>query len=93
MKISIDLGIHSDEFTGKMNFKVVRQVVRNGYDASRDISMLARKLDADLIVIGAVGRIGIKGLLMGNASDTKQQKVECSGLTVKPPGFESSVSA
>ncbi len=61
-----------------------------GY-ASRDIPAKARELDADLIVMGTVGRVGVPGVLMGNTSESILQQVECSSLTVKPPGFTSSI--
>lgn len=84
------------DFSGRhpkeMEYLQPRLYALQGY-ASRDIPMMARELDADLIVMGTVGRVGVKGLLMGNTSETILQKVECSGLTVKPPGFESSISA
>lgn len=61
--------------------------------ASLDVPEMAKKVNADLIVMGTVGRIGVQGLLMGNTSETILQQIECSGLTVKPPGFRSSITA
>lgn len=60
--------------------------------AKLDIPAKTRELDADLIVMGTVGRVGVQGFLMGNTSETILQQVECSGLTVKPPGFSTSIS-
>jgi universal stress protein E len=55
--------------------------------ARREIPGLAKRLDADLVVMGTVGRTGIPGLLMGNTAETILQQVECSVLAIKPPGF------
>lgn len=51
------------------------------------IPKLAKKLQADLIVMGTVARTGISGLLIGNTAETILGRIECSVLAVKPPGF------
>jgi nucleotide-binding universal stress UspA family protein len=48
---------------------------------------LADRLDADLIVMGTVGRTGLSGLIMGNTAETILRSVHCSVLAVKPEGF------
>ena len=48
---------------------------------------LADRLDVDLVVMGTVGRTGLKGLLMGNTAETVLRSVRCSVLAVKPEGF------
>jgi nucleotide-binding universal stress UspA family protein len=60
--------------------------------ARREIPALAKRLDADLVVMGTVGRTGIPGLLMGNTAETILQQVECSVLAIKPPGFVTPVT-
>lgn len=60
--------------------------------ASRSIPEKTRELDADLIVMGTVGRVGIPGFFMGNTAETILQEIECSGLAIKPPGFKSPLS-
>ena len=52
----------------------------------------AKDLDVDLIVMGTVARTGIPGFFMGNTAESILNRIECSVLTVKPPGFESPVS-
>ena len=52
---------------------------------------LAERLDIGLIVMGTVGRTGLKGLIMGNTADTILRSVRCSVLAVKPHGFVSPV--
>ena len=51
----------------------------------------ARKRRADLIVMGTVGRVGIRGLFIGNTAEAILNQVECSVLAVKPPGFQTPV--
>ena len=45
------------------------------------------RLDVDLVVMGTVGRTGLKGLIMGNTAETILRSVRCSVLAVKPEGF------
>jgi nucleotide-binding universal stress UspA family protein len=51
------------------------------------IPELATELDADLVVMGTVGRTGIPGLLIGNTAEVILNNLECSVLAVKPEGF------
>lgn len=51
------------------------------------IPALASELDADLVVMGTVGRTGIPGLLIGNTAEVILNNLECSVLAVKPEGF------
>ncbi len=46
----------------------------------------------DTIVMGTVGRTGIRGLFIGNTAETILGRVDCSVLTVKPEGFVSPVA-
>lgn len=48
---------------------------------------LADRLDIGLIVMGTVGRTGLRGLIMGNTAETILRSVRCSVLAVKPEGF------
>lgn len=56
------------------------------------IPALAKELKIDLIVMGTVGRIGIPGLLIGNTAETILEKIGCSVLAIKPPGFITAVA-
>lgn len=53
---------------------------------------LADRLDVDLVVMGTVGRTGLRGLIMGNTAETILRSVRCSVLAVKPEGFVSPVT-
>lgn len=52
---------------------------------------LAEKLGADLIVMGAVSRSGLKRIFIGNTAERMLDDIKCDVLVVKPPGFESRV--
>lgn len=52
----------------------------------------ARELNVDLIVMGTVARSGISGFFMGNTAECILNQIDCSVLTIKPPGFVSPVS-
>lgn len=51
--------------------------------------ILERAEQADLIVMGTVGRTGIPGLFIGNTAENVMQNTEASILAVKPSGFRS----
>ena len=54
---------------------------------------LADRLDIGVIVMGTVGRTGLRGLIMGNTAEAILRSVRCSVIAVKPEGFVSPVKA
>jgi universal stress protein E len=58
---------------------------------ARTIPETARRLKADLVVMGTVARTGILGLIIGNTAETILQQLQCSVVAVKPEGFVSPV--
>ena len=48
-------------------------------------------MDADVIVVGTVGRTGIAGLLIGNTAESIFSQVESPVLAIKPEGFQTPV--
>ena len=54
---------------------------------------VARKLGAELVVMGTLGRSGIPGFFIGNTAEDILESIDCSVLAIKPPGFTSPVSA
>jgi nucleotide-binding universal stress UspA family protein len=56
------------------------------------IPRLAKRHAVDLVVMGTIGRRGIPGLVIGNTAERLLNRLECSILTLKPPGFVSPVS-
>jgi nucleotide-binding universal stress UspA family protein len=57
--------------------------------ASEVITQYATEINADVIVIGTLARIGVPALLMGNTAERVLRQVRCAVLTVKPSGFVS----
>lgn len=53
---------------------------------------VARKLSADLLIMGTVGRVGLAGVFMGNTAESILSRVDCSVLALKPEGFVSPVA-
>lgn len=47
----------------------------------------------DVLVMGTVARTGIAGFVIGNTAENILQRVRCSLLALKPPGFVSPVKA
>ena len=56
------------------------------------IPRFAEDRQTDLIVIGTVGRSGLKDVLIGNTAEDILKAVACSVLAVKPSKFESPVA-
>lgn len=52
-----------------------------------EVSKLAAELQAELLVLGTVGRSGLQGVLIGNTVERVLQTCDCSILAVKPTGF------
>lgn len=61
-------------------------------DARKEIPLLAKKIEADLVVMGTVARTGVPGFIMGNTAETILNQIDCSVLAIKPPGFETPVT-
>ncbi|MBI2477403.1 MAG: universal stress protein [Planctomycetia bacterium] len=60
-------------------------------DPASVIPQFIEHTKADLLVLGTIARTGISGLLMGNIAEQILNRVECSVLAVKPPGFVSPI--
>ena len=60
--------------------------------ARKEISVLAKRIEADLVVMGTVARIGVPGFFMGNTAETVLNQIECSVLAIKPTGFVTPVT-
>lgn len=55
------------------------------------IPKYAQQLDAELVVLGTVGRIGISAALIGNTAEHVIDKLNCDVLAIKPAGFVSPI--
>ncbi|MCC5855039.1 MAG: universal stress protein UspE [Idiomarina sp.] len=54
-----------------------------------EIPALAKEIDAELVVLGTIGRTGISAALLGNTAEHVIEQLNCDLLAVKPPGFTS----
>ena len=60
--------------------------------ARKEIPALAKRIEADLVVMGTVGRTGVSGFIMGNTAEMILNQIDCSVLAIKPPGFATPVT-
>ncbi len=60
--------------------------------AKKEIPVLARRIEADLVVMGTVGRTGVPGFIVGNTAEMILNQIDCSVLAIKPPGFATPVT-
>lgn len=74
-----------------VNFLNPQLHLMKGYPR-KDIAELAKRIEADVIVMGTVARTGIPGLIMGNTAETVLSQLDCSVLAIKPPGFVSPIA-
>jgi universal stress protein E len=61
-------------------------------DPATGISEVAKGVGADVVVMGAVSRSGIKRLLIGNTAERVLGSIPCDVLVVKPAHFEKRVA-
>lgn len=73
-----------DEFLGRFDFRGLswQKHLRRG-DAAHEIVSAAKAWDADLIVMGSLGRTGLPYLLMGSTAVKVARQLPCSLLAVK----------
>ena len=62
-------------------------------EPSRELVRLVRRFRAQLVVMGAVSRTGLKRLFIGNTAEKIIDALDCDVCIVKPPGFRTSVPA
>lgn len=58
----------------------------------RNIVSLARDLEAGLVIMGAAGKPGMTGLLMGNTAEIVLGSAPCGVLSVRPDGFRTDIA-
>jgi nucleotide-binding universal stress UspA family protein len=62
-------------------------------DVTPHILSTADEINAGLIVMGTLGRVGVEGLFIGNTAETVLHASSRSLLAIKPPGYVSPVAA
>ncbi len=60
--------------------------------ARKEITALTEELQADVLVMGTVARTGIPGIISGNTAESILNRIHCSVLAIKPPGFATPVT-
>jgi len=58
---------------------------------SQEVARMAEHLKIELLVLGTVGRSGVKGVLLGNTAERVLDTCHCSTLTIKPQGYVSPI--
>ena len=60
--------------------------------STRELLMtLTDRLNADVVIMGAVSRSGLKGLFLGNTAENVLDHLPCDLLIVKPDGFKATL--
>jgi nucleotide-binding universal stress UspA family protein len=60
--------------------------------ARKEIPALAKRIKADLVIMGTVARTGVPGFIIGNTAETILNQIDCSVLAIKPAGFVTPVT-
>ncbi|AIF99023.1 universal stress protein UspE [Alteromonas australica] len=82
---------HQAEMAGhakKYGITTANTYVKEGLP-EKVIPMVAKDIDAELVIIGTVGRVGLSAALIGNTAEHVIDELDCDVLAVKPDGFVS----
>ncbi len=60
-------------------------------DPRQKIPSEVAAFQADILVMGTIARTGVPGFIIGNTAEDVLNSIECSIVTVKPPGYVSPV--
>ena len=66
--------------------------VMSGF-AEPAINDMIQEKSIDLLIMGTLGRAGIRGVITGNTAERLLPRLQCSMLAIKPDGFECPVDA
>jgi len=89
-----DLSEGQNQAAKRLLDRVASKIKKKGYlvdqeisegDAKSKILSWARKIDADVIVMGSHGRAGVERWILGNVSLSVASSAHCSVLIVRPP--------
>lgn len=80
-----------EKFAEQAAIPQARRHVVNG-DPGLAIPQLAKTLGADLVVMGAVSRSGLKRVFIGNTAEKVLGSLPCDVLVIKPSRFRSSIA-
>lgn len=85
---------HQAEMAGhakKYGITTANTYVKEGLP-EKVIPMVAKDIDAELVIIGTVGRVGLSAALIGNTAEHVIDELDCDVLAVKPDGFVSQLA-
>ena len=74
------------EHAAKYNIDKEHCIVKEGLP-EKVIPAVAKEKDAELVIIGTVGRVGISAALIGNTAEHVIDELDCDVLAIKPDGF------
>jgi len=74
--------VHANQF----DISVVNTHVKEGLPETV-IEQVADKLDAELVILGTIGRTGISAALIGNTAEHVIDQLNCDVLALKPDGY------
>ncbi|GLX82308.1 universal stress protein UspE [Thalassotalea eurytherma] len=74
------------EHANKFGIDEAHTFVREGLPEDV-IENMANELDAELVILGTVGRTGISAALIGNTAEHVIDRLNCDVLALKPDGF------
>jgi len=78
---------HANQF----DISIVNTHVKEGLPETV-IEQVADKLDAELVILGTIGRTGISAALIGNTAEHVIDQLNCDVLALKPDGYISPLS-
>ena len=70
----------------KFDISVVNTHIKEGLP-ELVIEQVAEKLDAELVILGTIGRTGISAALIGNTAEHVIDQLNCDVLALKPDGY------
>jgi len=70
----------------KFDISIVDTHVQEGLPETV-IEQVAEKIDAELVILGTIGRTGISALLIGNTAEHVIDQLNCDVLALKPDGY------
>jgi len=88
---NLDIFIHEVAGHDALDYLKPRTHLVKGW-ARKEIPVLAKQIEADLVVMGTVARTGVPGFIVGNTAETILNQIDCSVLAIKPPDFVTPVT-
>ncbi|AQS36105.1 universal stress protein UspA-like protein [Shewanella psychrophila] len=100
-----DFDAHTYGETIRMQHEQRISYLANSFDISSDfchvkeglpedvIPDIAQQIDAELVILGTVGRTGFSAALIGNTAEHVIDSINCDLLAIKPDGYRSPLEA